>query len=146
MKRADILQALQQEQQRVIENLEAQVNRYKKASDIDEDDTLDPEDLSHQTEAKDLQLRFEQMLAQAKGLEQIEETAEENKQEISQGAIAVTEDMILYFGSSIPKFTFEDKQIMGISKEAPVYAEAMGKKAGEELKMGSTSMKILEIL
>lgn len=59
MKREEILDKIIEEQQRVIDNLQQSVDRYKTASDLDEDDTSDPDDLARQTEAKDMQLRYE---------------------------------------------------------------------------------------
>ncbi len=56
MDKAFILSSIIDEYQKVIDNLKASVERYKHESDIDEDNTLDPEDYARQTEAKDSNL------------------------------------------------------------------------------------------
>ena len=66
MKRNEIISKIIEEQQKIIENLQNSVNQYKSESDMDEDNTLDPDDFARQTEAKDMQLRFEKMLAEAR--------------------------------------------------------------------------------
>ena len=66
MKREEILDKIIEEQQRVIDSLKQSVDRYKTASDLDEDDTSDPDDLARQTEAKDMQLRYEKLLQKEK--------------------------------------------------------------------------------
>ena len=65
MKRADIIAVIIEEQKAVVDSLKQTVNRYKIASDLDEESTHDPEDFSHQTQAKDMQLRYEKTLKEA---------------------------------------------------------------------------------
>lgn len=146
MNRKDCIQALLDEQDRIIENLEEQVERYRKASDIDEDDTLDPDDLSHQTEAKDLQQRFEQLYAQAKAVRtEIEQLKTVESDAVAEGSFAVLEHLILFFGVSIPKFSVKDREVLGISSEAPIYSDAMGKTKGDTLTLGKDSYTIQEV-
>jgi hypothetical protein len=66
MDKAKILSAIIDEQEKVINNLKASIERYKQESNMDEDNTLDPDDYARQNEAKDMQLRYENMLKSAK--------------------------------------------------------------------------------
>jgi hypothetical protein len=66
MNKNEIIKSIINEQKVVISTIENSVSRYKNASDIDENDSIDPEDFSHQDEAKEMQLRYEQILVQAK--------------------------------------------------------------------------------
>ena len=87
MDKAFILSSIIDEYQKVIDNLKASVERYKHESDIDEDNTLDPEDYARQTEAKDMQLRFEKMLNEAKqNLKFLEDSKSETKEIAEAGA------------------------------------------------------------
>ena len=65
MDKAKILSAIIDEQEKVINNLKASIERYKKESNMDEDNTLDLM-ITRQNEAKDIQLRYENMLKSAK--------------------------------------------------------------------------------
>ena len=52
MDKAKILSAIIDEQEKVINNLKASIERYKQESNMDEDNTLDPDDYARQNEAK----------------------------------------------------------------------------------------------
>ena len=54
MDKAKILSAIIDEQEKVINNLKASIERYKQESNMDEDNTLDPDDYARQNEAKEL--------------------------------------------------------------------------------------------
>lgn len=62
MNKTKILQQIIAEQDKTINNLSSSIEKYKMASDLDENNTLDPEDFSHQGEAMDMKMRLEQLL------------------------------------------------------------------------------------
>ncbi|MDD1596444.1 hypothetical protein, partial [Riemerella anatipestifer] len=107
MEKEVILRAIASEQQKIVDNLQKSVERYRTESDIDEDATHDPEDFSHQTEAKDMQLRFEQMANIAKKhLAFIEHFAQEHHTSVESGSLIKTDKSYIFVGISVPPFKY----------------------------------------
>ena len=147
MDKSKILTEIAAALQEHIRHIEASVTRYKLASDIDDDDTMDPEDLSRQAEASDMQLRFEQLLLQAKEQEFfIMDHDDENHDSIVPGALIETDSHYIYIGISVPSFQLEDKTVLTISEKAPAYLSMRGKKPGDTLELGEHYYKIVSIL
>lgn len=146
MTRSHILKRIIEEQQHVIETLKQSVDHYVHASDIDEQATIDPDDLSQQVQTKDLQLRFENLLKEAEAnLKFIETAADEPHTGIETGSIVETQDAFLFVGISVPKFEFEGKQVVSFSEKAPVFQQLRGKKIGETVLFGEKTLRIERI-
>ncbi|MBW8361820.1 MAG: hypothetical protein K0M56_06475 [Kaistella sp.] len=146
MERTEIIERIIEEQKKIIDNLQESVNRYKSASDLDEDDTSDPDDYARQTEAKDMQLRFEKMLNEAtQNLNLLDSEKEIPHTEIENGSLVETDKNYLYIGISVPVFKVEDKEVISFSGDAPVFQEIKGKKAGDKVKIGENSFEIKNI-
>lgn len=146
MDKAIILSQIIDEYQKVIDNLKASVERYKNASDLDEDDTSDPDDLARQTEAKDMQLRFQKMLNEAKqNLKFLEDSKMEIKENIEAGTLVETDKNFLFVGVSVPVFKFVDKDVISFSEDAPIYKNVKNRKIGDIFEIGKNSFEILKI-
>ena len=146
MNRKDIINKIIEEQKKVIESLESSVERYKTASDIDEESTHDPEDFSRQTEAKDMQLRYEKMLRNAENeMSFLEKETEVSHETIENGSIIETEKNFYFVGISVPMISADKKQIISFSEDAPIFQNMKGKKAGDEVKIGDNKEVISSI-
>lgn len=146
MNRLDILTKIIEEQNKVIESLQQSVDRYKTASDIDEESTHDPEDFSNQSVAKDMQLRFEKMMTEAEqNLSFLEKEKELTHTEIEKGSLIETDKNFLFVGISVPVFEVDGKQVMSFSEKAPIFEEMTGKTSGDKVKVGDDSFKIQSI-
>lgn len=146
MKREDILNKIIEEQQRVIDNLKHSVERYKNASDLDEDDTSDPDDLARQTEAKDMQLRFEKMLKkEQQDMAFVQSEKGKSYTEAELGALIETDSNYFFIAVSLPKFKIEDKEVFCVSPDAPIYQKLKGKKIGEKVEIGDNIFIIKSI-
>jgi hypothetical protein len=146
MDKAIILSKIIDEHQKVIDNLKASVERYKTASDMDEDNTLDPDDYARQTEAKDMQLRFEQKLKAAKQkLQFLEDSKKETKEEIEPGTLMETDKNFIFVGVSVPVVKYEGKEIICFSEDAPIYKSIKGKKIGDIFEIGENKFEIKKI-
>ncbi len=144
MKREAIIKIIIEEQKVVIESLQKSVEQYKIASDLDEESTHDPEDFSHQTEAKDMQLRFEKTLKEAEAsLTFLKGELKQNHDSIENGSLIETDQNFLFVGISVPVFEFEGKDVITFSENAPVFQNLRGKNIGELVEIGSNSLKIL---
>ena len=146
MNRKDIISKIIIEQNEVIESLKQSIERYKTASDIDEESTHDPEDFSNQTVAKDMQLRFESMLSEAEqNLHFLENETEITHTDIENGSLIETDKNFIFVGVSVPVFEAEDKEVLSFSEKAPVFETMKGKLVGDIVKVGEDSLKIQSI-
>ena len=146
MKRDLILEKLIAEQRKVIESLQQSVNQYKSASDMDEESTHDPEDFSQQSQAKDMQLRFEKMLGEAEeNLSFLMNEKESSHHVIEKGSVIETDKNFLFVGISVPVFDIDGKEVISFSDNAPIYEGFKGKKIGDRVKIGDHSYEIQSI-
>lgn len=146
MKRKDIINTIIDEQKKIVANLEVSVERYEHASDLDEDGTIDPDDLSQQTQYRDMLLRFKQLLDKAKKeLEYLINETEEEHKIIEDGTLIETDKAYIFIGISVPKFNINDKVVYAISVEAPVYSKVKGKNIGDSIEFNQQEMKIISI-
>lgn len=144
MNRKNIIQIIIDEQKDVVESLMQSVERYKVASDLDEESTHDPEDFSHQTQAKDMQLRYEQMLKEAeRNLDFLDNELKETHDTIEKGTLVETDQNYLFVGVSVPVFKFEDKDVVTFSDQAPVFENIKGKNTGDSVEVGKDKVKII---
>ena len=146
MNKNEIIKSIINEQNAVISTIENSVSRYKNASDIDENDNVDPEDFSHQDEAKEMQLRYEQILVQAKNnLDFLETYKDKETTKIEQGSLIETEDLYIFIGISLQQFMFNGKNVIAISEDAPIYNSIKEKTIGEKIAIGTIENTIISI-
>lgn len=146
MDRAEILKYLTEEQQKTVDTLKETVAQFVNASDLDETENRDIDDLSHQDEATDMKLRYEALLAEAEN-NLVSLNSEYNQAgEIGRGSIVVLDGLVVFIGYSVPKFSAGKTKILGISEDAPVFENFNGKKEGDKVKMGENSYTIQQIL
>lgn len=146
MNRKNIITKIIEEQNKVIANLNASVERYATASDIDEESTHDPDDFSQQTQAKDMQLRYEKMKGDAmQQLQFLEKEGENIHDEIEEGALIETDKKIFFVGISVSVFEIEDKEVVSFSEDAPIFKEMKGKNSGDQFKIGDETFMIKSI-
>lgn len=146
MNKNEIIKSIINEQNAVISTIENSVSRYKNASDIDENDSVDPEDFSHQDEAKEMQLRYEQILVQAKNnLDFLETYKDKETTKIELGSLIETEDLYIFIGISLQQFMFNGKNVIAISEDAPIYNSIKEKTIGEKIAIGTIENTIISI-
>lgn len=142
MNRQEIIKQIVEEQEKAVASLEKTVAEYQSASDLDESEPRDMEDLSHQDEAKDMQLRYETMLAEAQNNLALLKSETEAA---PAGSLVDLGDKILFLGASAPKFEIDGKEIISVSPEAPIFSELKDKKKGDKIKLGDDSFTIKDI-
>ena len=146
MDKKEIISHIIEEHQKTIENLENSIHKYKQASDIDEDNTLDPEDYSHQNEAEEIKHRFEQMVIQEKkNMEILVNFIDKSCQSVEPGAFVDLGELYLFMGISIHPFTINDINVHTISEDAPIYSLLKGKTIGDEIVLGTSTYSIKNI-
>lgn len=146
MKKAQVITTLIDEQNKIIADLEKAIKVYRKASDVDEDDTLDPEDFSHQAEAKDMQLRLENKLLREKNaLKTLEKHQKQRINEVKIGSLIETEAYYFYIGVATHPVSVDNKKVLGVSEKAPIMTLLKGKKKGDKITVGGKKYTILSI-
>ncbi len=146
MNKINIINSLIDEQKKIILTIEDSILRYKNASDLDENDSSDPEDFSHQDEAKDMQMRYEQMFIQTKNnLEFLAQCKNKICTSIETGALIETENLYLFIGISLPQFELNNKKVISITEQAPIFNLIKEKSLGKKIVIGTTENTILAI-
>ncbi|WP_234109661.1 hypothetical protein [Chryseobacterium sp. R2A-55] len=146
MKRKAIIERIIAEQKKTILGLQETTDNYRTAADMDEESTHDTEDYSHISQAKDMQLRYEQMLAEAqRNLAFLQAELEAVHDEIENGTIIETDKNYLFVGIPVPVFKMDGKDVISFSEEAPIFKKIKGKKVEDRVEIGSNSYKILSV-
>src|SRR5687767_5437815 len=122
MDKSQLLQLIHQQLENNVLELNHSLDTYRSGSDMDEDDTRDPEDFSQQNESRDMVLLMQQQLDNANALlNRLESLAEKHNTTIEPGAMVETDKNIFFIGLSFPSFRSSGKEIIGISSESPAY-------------------------
>jgi hypothetical protein len=146
MNKIALQKALMSQQESLIRAIQEKIESSNTMSDIDETDTLDPEDFSHQTEAGELKIVFEQKLKKAQAdLEVLRKIDFSPKKTAESGALITTEHFHFFLGFASIPFDFENKKIVGISIESPIYSFMKGKVKGDTFSYSSNNYQILNI-
>jgi hypothetical protein len=147
MERKAIYTLLLEAQQKAVDNLKNSTKGYETEADIDESDgTIDPEDLSQQDTARDMQMRMNLTLNQAKlDLEKIQSFENVQSDTAVAGSIVETQDKYFFMGVGLSNLEVNGKEVLGVSTEAPAYAQILGKKTGDTFTLGNQSFKILSV-
>ena len=116
----------------IIAELKEELATKKGSSDLDENDTLDPEDYSTQTVSNVMvDLLKEQVAKTKKDLERIQQIDFSLKEEANVGAIVTTDMFNFFLGVATVPFLYDHKQIVGVSVSAPIFVNIKGKKVGD---------------
>ena len=133
-------------QKKMIAEFEEKVTDVHSMVDIDEEDTHDPEDFSHQYEAGEMEQLVKSQLYRAKEkLNDLQNMSIEPSSIVESGAIVETDKRNFVIGFSSTPFEIDEKEFVGISKGAPVYAAMDGKKVGDSFEVGGTNYTIKNI-
>jgi hypothetical protein len=132
--------------QEVVHHLKDELEVNKSMSDLEEGDTLDPEDYSKQNESNDmiqiLKNQLSKTLVEIDKLARIDFT---HKEKVGTGAVVKTEKFMFFIGVAISPFAYEGNQIVGISTDAPIYNSIRDKKVGDSYEFSGMKDTIIAI-
>lgn len=132
-------------QKEIILNLEGLINEHKSLSDIDENETRDLDDFSHQDESTEMVLSLNEQLDRAtKEFELLNSLSEEKSDSIKLGALFQT-DMGVFYVSLPGTILYNDEKIYCISTKAPFYSSINNKKVGDEFTFNNEKHKVTAI-
>jgi hypothetical protein len=147
MNKEALFQALKEQKIRLILELKDNVRSAHSMVDLDEIDTIDPEDLSHQNEGIELQRLFEEQLNRAEeDLLRLKHLDTTHKVEVLPGAVVFTENFNFIVGIPALPFQFDNTEFVGISTESAIYGQMKGKHVGEQFKHAEKNYTINQII
>lgn len=133
-------------QENIIRELQEKVEMTHSIVDIDEDDTHDPEDYSHQYESGEMEQLMRVQLNKAKrNLDLLKSIDFSEKTFIEPGAYVETNKFNFLVGFTTVPFDVEGKHIVGISTESPIYPIMLGKKVGDTFSYSGVNYEVKSI-
>ena len=133
-------------QVRIVENLNEEIDYIHTGVDLDEEDTMDPEDFSHQAELGVVESQLQSRMETAKSnLELLKQLSTEEKDEIELGSMIQSKEILIYISIAHPNFEFMGKKIIPISPASPLFLELKEKKTNEEFNLGEDKVIIEKI-
>lgn len=146
MDKTKILQLIREHLENNINVLTESLDSQQSASDMDEGDTLDPEDYSQQSESRDkvmaLQIQLDTARAQ---LSKLEDFSGRKVNGTESGALVETDKNWFYMGIALSSIKAGTKELYGISPDSPAYNAIKGKSIGDKFKIGNADHKIVGI-
>ena len=147
MKKSDIIQAVKDYYNERVNSLDSSVQDMREDADLDESNTMDPEDLSHANESKDMEMRLKLQAINAKEiLTRLETFGQDDKSVIEPGAVVKTSGPWFLVGVSAPKISIGKQEVYSLTEDAPAYAGMQGKKKGDTIKLGNNTYTIKDVL
>lgn len=144
MNKQEIKQQLIELQKSVIGSYEKLLQEYGSQADLDEEDTIDPEDFSHQDEATEMGQIIEMQINKAKAdLYSLESLPAGHQKRVSLGAYIETNKGYYMIMLSPKSFTYKGKSIKGVSIKSPFFKAMVGKKQGEQFEFQDETNTIL---
>lgn len=146
MKKSEIIDSIIKEQQKIINDLIKAKEIYRKSSDIDEEDVIYTEDLSHQTLSKEMQLNIEVKIERQQNMvSALEKFKNEPKTEVEEGALIETDSIYLFIGGVAHPLEVNGKKVFTVSNKAPIMEKLVGKKVGDSFQVGNEQHVIKHI-
>jgi hypothetical protein len=116
----------------IINDLKEELKVKETLANIDEDNTLDPEDYSNQTVSKEMKMLLQKQLDKAQfDFEKVKNMDFSEKSEAVVGALVTTDMFNFILGVATTPFLFGNMQIVGVSTEAPIFSSLLGRKEGD---------------
>lgn len=127
----------------IIHELKEELKAKDTLANIDEDNTLDPEDYSHQTESREMKMLLQKQLDKALlDYEKVKNIDFSEKQEAGVGALVTTDMFNFILGVATTPFLFGNMQVVGVSTEAPIYRNLLGRKVGDSFQFSGNQYNI----
>ena len=146
MDKKSVRMRLKDELETALTDLRSEIAAVHDGVDIDEGDTLDPEDYSHQSESSSLELN---LIQRVNGIERQLEIAgglsTEDMTTIGPGALVITSNHYLYISVAAHPFTIDKHLIVPISVDSPIYPKIKSNAVGDTILMGESEEKIIAI-
>lgn len=139
-------EGLAQELDGIIADLQAEIDSLHKGVDLDEEDTMDPEDFSHQTEAGDLERTHEQRLNMTvQKRERLEKLPTHDQTQVGIGAVVETDGHTFFVSVAARPYDVNGRVITPLSTQAPLYQILHDSLVGDKVVLGDITETIKRI-
>lgn len=146
MKKHEVVELIVKEQNKLILDLQQSIEGFNEDADMDEDAVKGTEDFSHQNESGEMKMRIVEQLKTAKlNLSLIQNMNVKPCDKIQSGALVETDKNNFFICIPIAPFRVDNKNVIGISSQAPIYSKMNNKTIGDTFEMANISYKILGI-
>lgn len=146
MIKQSILQQIEQTLRNNINEITNALNDYEASANLDEGDTMDPEDYSQQSEARELKMQMQIQLDQARNqLTRLQGFSQKESTQAEPGALVTTDKNLFFVGLSLSSMGIDGKDLYCISTESPAYTAVRGKSAGDHFDIGKETHTILSV-
>ena len=129
-----------------IETLKATHQMYSDSLDLDEDSSLEVDDLVQQSRSTEdaiaIQLRIEEAQQE---LEVFINLEPELVPGITEGNVVITDQINMVIGLAFQQFKIDGEKFVGMSTQAPLYEFLEGKLEGDKIEFNGTEYIIQEI-
>ena len=133
-------------QENIIREFKEKVEVTHGVVDIDEDDTHDPDDYSHQYESAELEQLMKVQLNKSKRcLDLLKSIDFSPKTSVESGAYVETNKFNFFIGFATVPFDVDGKHIVGISMDSPICPIMLGKKEGDKFSFSGVDYVIENI-
>jgi hypothetical protein len=133
-------------QENIIREFKEKVEVTHGVVDIDEDDTHDPDDYSHQYESAELEQLMKVQLNKSKRcLDLLKSIDFSPKTSVESGAYVETNKFNFFIGFATVPFDVDGKHIVGISMDSPICPIMLGKKEGDKFSFSGVDYVIEKI-
>lgn len=130
----------------IIHDLREELKMKESLANLDEDNTLDPEDYSNQTVSKEMKMLLQKQLDKALyDFEKVKNIDFSEKSEAVVGALVTTDMFNFILGVATTPFLFGNLQIVGVSTEAPIFSSLLGKKEGDSFQFSGNQYNINQV-
>ena len=139
----EIIKLIEEQLNASLANLENYSEGLRTAADLDEEETRELDDYSQQAEDRDMEARMKQQaLMVGESINWLNAHAATTSEIVEPGALVETNDTWLYFGIPLPNMEIKGKKLVGVSEDAPAFAEMQGKKKGDKIMLGDQKLTI----
>jgi len=130
----------------IIHDLKEELRVKESLANIDEDNTLDPEDFSNQTVSNEMKVLLQKQLEKSKlDYEKVKNMDFSDKSEAVVGALVTTDMFNFILGVATTPFLFGNMQVVGVSTEAPIFSSLLGCKAGDSFQFSGNQYNINKV-
>lgn len=130
-----IIEKLIAQKSQLLASMEEELQTRKEASDLDESDTLDPEDYSNQDVNTELRNFTETHVAQLKkDISELNEVIQHRSDSVDYGSLVVTEKNMYLIGFGFNHLD-NHSNVFGVGKGSRVYNDLLGKKIGDKFQV-----------
>ena len=145
--RKDIIDHLIQLRKEEIQTLESTHQMYTDSLDLDEDSSVEVDDLVQQSRSTEDAMAIELRIQEAQQeLEVFINLEPELVPGITEGNVVITDKLNMVIGLAFQQFEIDGEKFVGMSTKAPLYQSLEGKLEGDKVEFNGTEYIIEEIL